>query len=188
MRADLTVKDVMTTEYLGVSESDDLSDVATMVLDENASVVAVTRGKGVQGMVSDRMLLAALLKVGAENDRTIDQWMMSDPPVISPEADLAEAAALLADEDTSHLFVLHGDDLVGVLSENDMLTAITSMLTTESMVDEEREFSSMSEEEDESVDEPSDVSLQSVCEVCGTLKSDLSNFNGQLVCMDCRSV
>lgn len=190
MRTDISVRDVMTRAYLGVSESDPIVDVAQLMLDEDASVIAVIRGSELRGMVNERQLVGALLDDRRELDAPIESCMTVRPPTIAPGAGLAEAATILADVDTDHLFVLDDDgELAGVLSENDMLTAVTSLLTTESSVgDEDEPRASGLDEDDENVEEVADLSVQSVCEVCGTLKSDLANFNGQLVCSDCRSV
>ena len=190
MREDLTVRDVMTRAYLGVSESDPLRETASLLVDEGASVVAVVRGSEPRGVVDDRQLLAALLSESVPADASIGSVMTKAPPTIPATADLAEAASILSDADTTHLLVVDDEGIAGVLSENDVLTAVTSVLTTESIRTEQAEVNAAAEDEELEADaeEAADVSLQSVCEVCGMLKSDLVNFNGQLVCTDCRSV
>lgn len=188
MRDDLTVRDVMTRAYLGVSESDQLRDVAELLVTEEASVIAVVRGSTPQGMLNDRQLLASLLDPDVPRDTPVARRMTPNPPTISSDADLAEAASILADVSTDHLFIIEDGELAGVLSENDLLTAVTSLLVTQSGRDEsDPEVDNVENQEFED-EELEDFSTQSVCELCGTLKSDLSNFNGQLVCTDCRSV
>lgn len=191
MRTDISVRDVMTRAYLGVSESDPIEETAELMLDEEASVIAVIRGSELRGVVNERQLVRALLADDRAGDDPIESCMTAQPPTIPTAAGLSEAATILADADTDHLFVLNGDgELVGVLSENDMLTAVTSILTTEVPLEGEEESvaTDLDEEIEDDTAELADLSVQSVCEVCGTLKSDLANFNGQLVCSDCRSV
>lgn len=189
MATDLTVKDVMTRAYLGVSESDPIREVAELLIDEDASVVAVIRGTELLGGVNERQLLAALLGNELSGDTPIKSCMTERPPTIQPDATLTEAATILADANTRHLFVKTAGELEGVLSENDVLTAVTSLMTTESMEEREEEVASaMNTDLKAEAEDAGHLSVQSVCEVCGTLKSDLMNYNGQLVCQDCRSV
>lgn len=188
MRADLTVKDVMSHAYLGVSESDPLRETAELFLEEDATVIAVVRGSELRGGVSERQLLHALLDESRSAGTPIEACMTAHPPTVPPEANLTEAATELADVERSHLFVVSGTELVGVVSENDVLTAVTSVLATDVGTNEEERAARGMVEDQEEPEEATTLSVQSVCEICGTLKSDLENFNGQLVCSDCRSV
>lgn len=180
---DLTVRDVMTRDFVGVSESDTVRDAAELMLDEGESVIAVLRGSEPVGMVRERQLLAAILGDRDPDDTRVDAVMQRPPRGLRSDQTIAHAAAILAEADTDHLFVSDGDGLLGVISENDLITAVTSLLTTEaSPVPDGAPAQRRSSDADIS------MSSQSVCEVCGTLKTDLENVNGQLVCSDCHSI
>lgn len=181
---DLTVRDVMTREYVGVSESDTVEDVARLLVEEGEGAAAVLHGQEPVGSVMAGELLGALLESADPGERRIDTIMTQPPQAVRPDESLAQAAAILADARTDHVFVSDGDDLLGVLSENDLITAVTSILTTEpgEPLDDDYDAGMAGTEE------PEPMSSQSVCEVCGTLKTDLENINGQLVCDDCRAV
>lgn len=182
---DLTVRDVMTRDYVGVSESDTVTEAAELMLGEGESVIAVVRGSEPIGMVMERQLIEALLHEKDPSKTRIDAVMHRPPRSIQPDVSLAEAAAILADADTDHVFVSAGDGVLGVLSENDLITAVTSILTTEPGESYDQAFDVGMTTEPQGSDT---MSAQSVCEVCGTLKASLENVNGQLVCGDCRSV
>ena len=190
MRNDLTVKDVMSHTYLGVSESDSVREVAALLLEEEAPVVGVVRGGSLKGMVTDRLLLAAVLDNASLDDVSIADRMRIDVPTVTTGTDLSEAASILSDMELAYLFVLdETGEPVGVLSENDIITAVTSVLATNPVDRESSEVLSQEEDDRSENDTASDeLTTQSVCELCGTLKTDLTNFNGQLVCSDCRSV
>ncbi len=181
---DLTVRDVMTREYVGVSESDTVADVARLLVEEGEAAAAVLHGQEPVGSVMARQLLGALLDDEDPATRRIDSIMTRPPQDVHPDESLAHAAAILADAETDHVFVTGGNGLLGVLSENDLITAVTSILTTEpgQALDDDYDAGMGG------TDEPEPMSSQSVCEVCGTLKTDLENINGQLVCDDCRAV
>lgn len=188
MRTEFTVRDVMTRGFLGVNESDPIRETASLLLAENATVVAVVRGAALRGMVTERQLLAALLDDERGPSDPIESCMSAHPPTLPPDAALAEAATVLADAEVAHLFVIADGELEGAVSENDVLTAMTARLATDTVDEQEDRQSAELGVEAETGAEAAELSAQSVCEVCGTLKSDLTNFNGQLVCSDCRSV
>lgn len=181
---DLAIREVMTREFVGVNEGDTLRDAAELMLEEDQGAVAVLRGSKPVGMVLERQVLGALLDGLNADDTTIDQIMQRPPSTLPPETGIAEAAAVLADATTDHVFVGRNGDLMGILSENDLITAVTAMLTT----DRDEEFDDYAGEQEVSDDAHSEMSSsQSVCEICGTLKADLAAVDGQLVCSDCRA-
>ncbi len=179
---DLAVREVMTRDYVGASESDTVRDAAQLMLDEDQTAIVVLRGSDPVGMVLERQLLAALLNGNDPDETRIDALVKTRPTVLDPDTGIAQAASVLADATTDHVFVGHDEELLGVLSENDLITAVTSMLTTESS-DRFGEPTDAQPGEDDTMD-----ASQSVCENCGTLKTDLELVNGQLVCTDCRAV
>lgn len=187
MVEDLAVREVMTREFVGASESDTIRDAAELMLGEDQAAVVVLRGSEPVGMILERQLLSAVLN-GHDPDKTRVGTIMGRPPtVLSPETGIAEAAAVLADAKTDHVFIGHGENLIGVLSENDLITAVTSLLTTEfaDRFDERIESPQPRTEPEERSEMPSS---QSVCENCGSLKYDLEPVDGKLVCADCRDV
>lgn len=185
MVEDLTVRDVMTREFVGVSESDSVADVAGLMVEEGASPIAVVRGSEPIGTIAPGTMIGALLGEDTDGDRSVDGIMQHPPRSVRPELSLAEAAAILADADTNHVFVSGDDGILGVLTENDVITAVTSILTTEPSGTFDDDYDAAVSVEEEV---PGTMSSQSVCEVCGTLKTNLENVNGQLVCDDCRAV
>jgi hypothetical protein len=109
-------------------------------------------------------------------------------------------------EDIRRLVVTNGDELVGVLSERDVISASASLSTVPTFPDESaREpgdpiggsgealgSDSFGSEAigtaAESEENHSEYSNRSICEACGTLSRELTNVNGQLLCTDCRDV
>lgn len=183
---DLAIREVMTREYVGVSESDTLRDAARLMLEEDASAVVVLRGRDAVGMVLERQVIAALLDGADPAETRIDSIMRRPPTTLEPDTGIAEAAAVLADAHTDHVFVGTGGEIEGVLSENDLITAVTSILTTEAGGDVtgRRDGTESVPERDEETSQM--TAAHNVCESCGTLKADLEPVDGQLLCADCR--
>ena len=181
MVEDLTVRDVMTREYIGVSESDTVQETASLLREDDQSAIAVLHGSAPVGMVLERQLLGAFLDGHDPEDTRIDSIMHPSPPAIRPHRSLGEAAALLADVPGDHLLVTEGDELLGVLSEGDLLTALVTTLESDTSADPLTIPPEVASDTTTST-----LSDQSVCEICGEFKRGLQSIDGQLICADCR--
>lgn len=208
MDADVTVRELFTREYLGVSESDTVGDAVGLMLEEGALEVVVLRGAEPVGMLTAQDALALLV---ADEDPTsvpVAEAMSGTVPSVRPEATLVEAAGRIADDGVTALLVTDGDELLGILSERDLVRATASLAGGRVTAGPGESRSTPAEELRVAGDEraeaavttqgaegtetgespPGEYSRQSVCEICGSLTPDLHNFNGQLICGDCREV
>jgi CBS domain-containing protein len=199
MDGDVPVREVMDGEYVGVSESDTVHETAELLLSEGVESVVVLRGTDPVGLVTWGDALAAFLS--GEADAQVSEAMRPTVPTVSPNATLGEAADELAALDTGHLVVTDGDDPVGVLTEHDLVAAspfapgrspATPRTATVGRSDDPdveygQEVDDVDEEfEGGATERPFED--QSICEGCGSLARDLSTFNGQLLCGDCRDI
>lgn len=180
MRPDLTVRDAMTREFLGVSEGDAVSGVASLMLDASVGGAVVLRGAEPVGLIDARDVVR-LVAFGQDPDAVSAGDVIDEaPPTVGPDGPLDEAASLLAGNGVRRLVVIDTDDeVVGTLSEHDVLVALWTFPEAESR------GSPVAVAGTESAGEEP-FSTQSVCEACGALAGNLSNVNGQLLCADCR--
>jgi len=128
------VRDIMQTSFVTVSAGDTLSTVEDIMTLGGVRHMPVVRGGALVGVVSERDLLRAslsnLTEFGHEERRAFLQVVeitrvMSTPPVIiSPEAEIEQAARLLADKRIGCLPVVEEGKLVGLLTETDVLRCI----------------------------------------------------------------
>lgn len=185
MDDDLTIRDVMSPEYVGVSEGDAIGEVAEVLLADGVPAVVVLRGSRATGIVTDRRLLEAIAVEGFELDDPVGDIMIDPGQGLRPEVPIVEAVSSLTTEDMDHLLVMDGDEIVGTVSAADLVVSAASMLTESEI---ETGMRGPIDTERAGFEQRDDYSTQSVCEVCGTFAPDLQNINGQLVCADCRSV
>jgi CBS domain-containing protein len=198
MERNVTVQEVMDREYVGVSESDGLHDAVELMLAEGTESVVVLRGSDPVGVVTERDALAAFVERDAAHGTTVDEAMTDEVPTVSPDATIGEVADRMSTEATKHVLVSAGDEPLGVLSEHDLITTSpfapavgagdgSGMETTEAM--DERTVAGVSAGRGEAAGEPArEYEDQSICEACGSLSRELSPFNGQLLCPDCRDI
>lgn len=190
MNDDVTVRDIMSREFVGVSESDDLRDVVDVLVDEEATVAAAVRGSQPVGIVTEQDLLS--LVPDDPGNATVSDFMRDPKPVVSPEMPFVAALNYMSTQGTRRLLVTDGDgELVGVLTADDALTAASSLLENGATVEDgDRVVTTAGATGTATAAEQADdgYSSQSVCESCGSLTHELTNFNGQLICADCRDV
>ncbi|USZ68148.1 CBS domain-containing protein [Halorussus salilacus] len=202
MEGEVTVRDVMSREYVGVSESDTVLGAVRLMDDDGVGSVVVLRGSEPVGIMTESDVLALVADEGDPTETPVSEVMSE--PVISVEADrgLSDAAGTMSHEDIRRVLVTDGDELVGVLDERDVISASASLSGMTSLrenpsgvggepvgnalVDDRREPEMTGSVVDDG--DRAEYSDRSICEACGTLSRELSNVNGQLICVDCRDV
>jgi len=191
MNGDVTVREVMTREYVGASEGDTLEDTARLMLEEDVEGVVVLRGSEPVGLLSERDVLREALE-GDLAEMAVADAMRPDPRTVEASESLATATDLMSGTSTRHLLVMDQSEPIGMISEHDVVTASSLNPNVNGEYGADPETEAMVTEtvgaqaETTAVDE--EYSSQGICEVCGAMTRDLSTFNGQLVCSDCKDV
>lgn len=188
MNSDVSVRELVNREYVGVSESDDLLETVEVLLREEADTAVVLRGSDPVGVVTERDVLELLVDGPSPEDATVADAMTESLPTVSPEETLDEAADTMSARSARRLVVMDRGEPLGVLTEHDLLETRVHEPSREAAMEtttvNQNSGSALAAEE-ESGEGYED---QSICEVCGTFASDLTSFNGQLVCPDCRDI
>ncbi len=132
------VRDIMPEKMVTISAGDTLSTVQDiMTLGGVRHMPVVSAGKLV-GVVSERDLLRASLSnltdFGSEQRRAflhvveIGRVMSSPAVVIDSEATVEEAARMMAERKIGCLPVVKGDDLLGLITETDVLRYFAGLI------------------------------------------------------------
>jgi CBS domain-containing protein len=137
----MRVRDVMTQDVATVAPDTDLKDVAALLVQKRISGVPVVEGERVVGVVSERDILfkerpsdglsrSVLAWLMDESDltlkidaRTAREAMTSPPLTIGPARSVADAAAIMLDENVSRLPVVDHGLLVGIVTRHDLVRA-----------------------------------------------------------------
>jgi len=125
------VRDIMETKLVTISASERLSMVEDIMRLGRVRHMPVVQGGKLVGVVSERDLLRASLSVLSEHRDAerrmflhvveISRVMSSPPIVVAPDATIREAALLMADRKIGCLPVVAGDELLGMVTETDVL-------------------------------------------------------------------
>ena len=121
----------METKLVTISASERLSMVEDIMTLGRVRHMPVVQGGRLVGVVSERDLLRASLSVLSEHRDAerraflhvveISRVMSTPPIVIGPDATIEEAALLMADKKIGCLPVVAGEELVGMVTETDVL-------------------------------------------------------------------
>ncbi len=199
----------MSREFVGVTEGEPIADVVDIMCQEDTGNVIVMHGTEPVGVATARELLATVVEEGTETETAVSRVMRSVPDPIAADADLSAAVTQLSNDAVGAAPVVDVEgQLVGVISESDLVAVSASMTstdettaTTEAVPGGEpeggvtgpvspgtggtSEASAGNPHERPTRDEEL---VQGVCEACGSITSDLVEVNGQILCPDCRSV
>lgn len=180
----LSVRDLLTRDFVGVSEADSVRGAIELMREDGETGAVVMHGSEPVGTISPAELLDCIVDDHDLQSTPVSDIMRREPPSIPLDSAIGEAAAMVARTDDEVLLVEDEDGFVGVLDARELATITweTGEYEEESILMENDTERSRSES---ALDE---YPNQSICEVCGSLSRELVNVNGQLLCPDCRSM
>ncbi|MDY6818398.1 MAG: CBS domain-containing protein [Halobacteriales archaeon] len=191
MESMVPVRDIMTREFVGVSESDSIVSVASVLTEEDTQAAVVLRGGTPVGMLTAEDVLSLVAEEADPASATVSDVMSPTVVTIPPDQALPQAIEAISARGVRRMVVVEDDEAIGILSEGDLLTAAVTLPAVEDQLMPGESFETGPTEEvvgespartDREFDE------QGVCEVCGTLTRSLTEVNGQLVCGDCQAI
>jgi len=183
MESELTVREIMDREYVGVTQSDDLIETVELLLAEDKETAVVLHGSEHVGVVTERDILAALAEGPDPTEAAVGDVMSEHVPTVSPETTISSAADQLSTQQGRWLVVTNGSEPTGVVTQEDLLAGRNYA------IEQESESAAVVHTEGTAATTADDgFENQGICEVCGALTRGLASFNGQLRCPDCREV
>ena len=119
----------MHREFLGVSESDSLSEAAALLVEEETNCVVVVRGSDPVGRLESRDALDALLAAnGSASEADATELAVADAmgpplPAVSPNDSLTAVEERLVAEGADRVVAVDDGEAVGVVTDGDVLAA-----------------------------------------------------------------
>jgi len=185
MNSDVAVRDVVEREYVGVSESDPVLDTVALLLEEDTETAVVLRGSDSVGVLTQRDVLELLVDGGPPARTPVSEVMTPDITTVGADHTISEAADIMSAGDVRRLLVVEHGEVLGVLSDHDLLTTATieqvpANAPPDTTVEVEADVETMAGSRA--------YSSQGICGACGSLTRTLADVNGQLLCVDCRDI
>ena len=186
MNTELTVREVMDREFVGVSESDDVRSVVDLLLEEGAECAVVLRGQEPVGLLTERDVLR-VVSDGRDPETVSVGDVVDDPaPTVAPDSGVDVAVDAMTARGSRRLLVVE-DEIRGLLTEHDLLSA-TTIGRYDDATGVEPTANGDALGDDRAVATDRAVSDQSICQECGSLSRDLLETDGRHLCPNCRDV
>lgn len=178
----LALRDVLSREFVGVSESDDLLEAVGLMRKENTNSAVVLRGSSPVGVITTESVFDLLLDGKSPDDVTAADVMEGTPESLSLDATVADAADLMGRTGDPRVLVTDDNGVHGVVEARDVAPRVEKQVRGAPTTPAAKPKGAPQGESNESFAE------QGVCEGCGSLAHELVDVNGQLLCPECRAV
>lgn len=135
----VTVRDLMTSQPLTVSEQATVAEATGMILDRAVNELYVVDGDDrLLGMVSDFALLKARM-VNCDRDESVTRYISRKMQLLTPDMRLEEVAGFFRESYCPRLAVVEDGHIIGQLSRRDILRAmvVVEQIALESTADHE---------------------------------------------------
>ena len=119
----LTARDMMSPEPLAVAPGDRVVKAAQLMRDKRISCLPVVEDERIVGIVTDSDLRDRVVAEGRSGDVAMGEVMTRDPLTLSMDALAFDALALMMQRSISHVPVVDGGRLVGILTQTDLIRA-----------------------------------------------------------------
>jgi len=117
----MKVREIMTIEVATASPDSTLEEVASMMKEEDAGAIPVLDNDQLVGIITDRDIVLRCIAEGKDPTETNVEDILTDNLfTIEPDADLDEAARLMAERQIRRLPVVEDGELLGVISLGDI--------------------------------------------------------------------
>ncbi|HEX6380778.1 MAG TPA: CBS domain-containing protein [Acidimicrobiia bacterium] len=114
--------DIITGKVFSVPPTASVAEAAETMVKGRVGSAVVVDGPWLLGIFTERDALRVAAAGVDPTATSVKDWMTKDPMTTGPDADSADAAAIMATEGFRHLPVVEGDSVVGVVSLRDVLS------------------------------------------------------------------
>ncbi len=121
----MKIRDIAIKDVHCATPGTTLDEVATMMKRHNVGVIPVCDDSRLLGIITDRDIVVSCVAANMDPHACrAREFMTSHPVIISPDADVQEAAHIMGREQVHRLPVVEGDRLVGIISLGDIAVAL----------------------------------------------------------------
>jgi len=181
---EMSVSEVMNKTVVTMDINTDVPVIAREMVRYNVGSVIITEKGEAMGIITERDLVRDIVTKDKKPSRVHASKIVSTPLVtVKPTTSVIEASGIMLKSDIKRLPVLENGDIVGIVSNTDILMVTPGLSTILKDLIEMNRESLFATREGEGPEFNSGI-----CESCGYYSEDLEMVNGRLLCRDCRDV
>ncbi len=176
METEVLIKDAMTKNVVTVSKDMSICDASKIMEKSNIGSLVVVKGTAPVGIVTERDITYRVVAPDRKPSEVKVVDVMSHPvSTIGPDSTIMKACKAMAKNKLRRLPVIRGGELVGIITNTDI------MQIAPGQIDILRELSRMRERSSRR-----EILDRGTCENCGDYGVKLSEVHGTFVCDSCR--
>lgn len=179
----ILVADIMTRSPVTIKPNMNLLDCAKTMVKKRVGSLLIVNKKKLVGFISEKDILWALVKKSKKDLKEIKAIDISPKKIATtkPNITVKEAIKKMKSLKFRKLPVIHGGELVGVITMKDILNFNPEVYP------ELEEFAKIREESKKLKRvNKKDLGREGICEECGN-HDILYNFNGLIICESCKN-
>jgi signal-transduction protein with cAMP-binding, CBS, and nucleotidyltransferase domain len=178
---DIGIKDAMTYNVITASVDANVSEIATIMSDNDISSVVILNQK-VEGIVTSNSIISKVVSKNIPPQDITADMIMTKYVSINPNSSLIDASKLMKQNNTKLLLVMEEDELKGIISQTDIVGVSPELIE---VFVEKNSIDEITYNEDINYNTDYDENLDDgVCEICGEY-DQLENVDGQFLCSSC---
>lgn len=173
----LLVREAMSSPVISINEDSNIVQISKLMKDGRIGAIIVTnREEQPVGIVTERDIVIRVVSDGKDPYKILAKEVMTSPiKMVKPEMSLVEAMSLMDKLNIRRLGVIYKHQLVGVISDRNILRVIPTIIA-------------IMKETSEINNPASQVgpSLSGYCDRCEVYSNNLRAIDGEFICPDCR--
>ena len=119
----MKVRDIMTKNVAYINPNSTVVEAAQLMQKHNVGVIPVMDQNGILGMVTDRDIVVRNIAHGNNPQNTpVKDVMSSQVTTVSPDMDVNDVSAIMADKQIRRVPVMEGSRIVGIVALGDIAT------------------------------------------------------------------
>ena len=142
MKTGINVSDAMTKKPVAVSQNTSIKECAKIMEEKDVSSLAIKEGTKIVGMVTEKDIVRRSIAREKNTDGPVKEIMSREIVRIGPEEDIYDALLLMNQTDIRRLPVVSKNELVGLLTDKDILKiqpSLFEIVVNKIQVKEEKE-------------------------------------------------
>ena len=174
----MMVREAMSSPVFAVEEGSDITEVAKLMREQKLGAIVVNNSGGQPvGIVTERDIVLRVVADGKSPHGVTAGDVMSSPlRVVKAETPIVDAMRMMDKMNIRRLGVSYKDDLVGIISDRDILRIMPTILE---IIRETAKINSNKV--------TSRSSTVGYCDRCEIYSTNLRAVDGEFLCEDCRA-
>lgn len=178
IESQVPIHDIMSQCVIKLDVSSTVLEVSRAMIENGIGSIIITKDEEPVGIITERDIVAKVVTKDLVPGEVNSGEIMSSPIISAdPSTSVIDAAGIMVKSNIRRLAVAKGGDIVGIITDRDILT-ISPVLNTilENLIE-------MNEET--SIPTGVETTGRGICQRCGAYVDVLTEIDGLMLCEDC---